>query len=466
ELLELGHVADAESEVGAYEREAARIGSRIDTWVAIRWRANLALLRGDLARADELTLAAFELGSQLMPEDVAFHYVTSMSGPGLFLRCQLGEQLGIFQQNSDETENVPAWRVGIAIVAAEADRFDIARPALHDLCADDFAILPRDLNFTGTLVAAAVTAFRLRDAMCARIIERQLRPLSGRFAMHGPGYTSHGPYDLAIGLCLHARGRLTEAVGYYESGIEQAATIGSPYGLVHRMSLGVALHELGSDRAIPELERAVADLDAAGLLAMRDRAQNELDRVRRATVVDLIEGDPWLLRVGDDEAQLPRLKGYRALRVLLASPDRDIHALELAAALEGHTTVVGDNAAGGDVIDEPAIDQYRQRLMDLRHRLDAADRAGDSVESAAAQTEVDSILDALAEAQGFGGRSATIRTNSDRARVNVTKHVRRAIERIASVHAPLGAHLAASVSTGAYCRYTSGHAGYRWAGRA
>lgn len=462
ELLDTGQIERANEEVDVFHAIALHVGSRIDAWTAVKWRSNLALLGGELDEADRLTMEAFELGSQFMPEEAAFDYVASMSGPGQFLRCSLAEHLPLFQQNTAESENIPAWRVGIAFIAAEADRFDIAQPELSAIVANDLAMLPRDLNFLGSLVPAAFTASRLGDGAAGATIERALRPWSGRLAMHGPGYTSYGSFDVAIGECLHAQGRHAESVAFYERGIEQCAAVGSPYGGFGRLQLGRVLIHLDPDRSRRELDTAIVELNGWGLTAMADRCRAAIEALETTLMVQFgADGDRWVLVRDGERHQLAPIKGFIALRALVEQPFHDVHALEIAALIEGRSNAVV--STGSDpLLDGEAERRFRSRLVEIRADLDRADRSGDTAWSAELSDEESALLDALADAAGFHGRPNRGSTDADRARVNITKHVKRAIDRIAAVDADLGAHLATSVSTGSFLRYAPRGTPMRW----
>jgi hypothetical protein len=59
----------------------------------------------------------------------------------------------------------------------------------------------------------------------------------------------------------------------------------------------------------------------------------------------------------------------------------------------------------------------------------------------------------LAAAVGLGGRDRRAASNAERARVNVTRAVKKAIGRIEHEDAHLGRELATTVHTGTFCRY-------------
>lgn len=69
--------------------------------------------------------------------------------------------------------------------------------------------------------------------------------------------------------------------------------------------------------------------------------------------------------------------------------------------------------------------------------------------------ERDALIAELSRAFGLGGRARRLGDEQERARKAVTARVRDAVGRIEAVHPSLGAHLRASVRTGAWCSYVT-----------
>ena len=64
------------------------------------------------------------------------------------------------------------------------------------------------------------------------------------------------------------------------------------------------------------------------------------------------------------------------------------------------------------------------------------------------------LTQTLASTLGIGGRARVTGSFAERARLNVTRAIRSAIQRIAEGHADLAQHFAASIRTGTFCGYT------------
>ncbi len=174
----------------------------------------------------------------------------------------------------------------------------------------------------------------------------------------------------------------------------------------------------------------------------------EIHRFRR-------DGDFWTLRYGDRLLRLKDQKGLRYLACLLASPGEEVHAAELIALT--HRSPDPDAsprvsaADGGAILDREAKRSYRRRLDELRAERSLLRKRREPVENVEAEI---AFLDAeLNRAVGLSGRDRTLGSNSERARVSVTRNLRSAIANIAKLDSSLGTHLTSSIRTGIFVSY-------------
>jgi hypothetical protein len=115
------------------------------------------------------------------------------------------------------------------------------------------------------------------------------------------------------------------------------------------------------------------------------------------------------------------------------------------------------------LLDPAARDAYRRRIRELDSELAAADRSGNVAAAERAEDERQALVDALRQATGLAGRPRRAAADAERARVNVTRTLRAAIERITAAAPIAGAHLQASIRTGTACRYQpTGGGPARW----
>jgi hypothetical protein len=218
---------------------------------------------------------------------------------------------------------------------------------------------------------------------------------------------------------------------------------------------------VGVPRLDERLARAAALLPSDDGAPATAAASTSADRPAAAALVR--EGDVWRLDYEGRVLRVRDAKGMRHLALLLAHPGVEFHAVDVAGAGEGGATLAGLEADGlavragtgdaGPVLDAQAKAQYRTRLEDLRSEIEEAEAFNDPERAARAREEVDFIAQELSSAVGLGGRDRKVASASERARVNVTRALRREIRRIADEDARLGHELTATVRTGTFCAY-------------
>ena len=149
----------------------------------------------------------------------------------------------------------------------------------------------------------------------------------------------------------------------------------------------------------------------------------------------LVERGPvWELGYRGQVVTVRASKGIADLAVLLASPTREHHCLDLTGA-------GAQEASTGEVIDTAARRAYETRIRDLQEELDDAELAHDLARAERAQTELDTLVDHLTAAIGHGGRTRRASGTAERARTAVTQRLRSTIRQLADAHPELGRHL-------------------------
>ncbi len=157
----------------------------------------------------------------------------------------------------------------------------------------------------------------------------------------------------------------------------------------------------------------------------------------------------WQVRLNQQTALIRSSKGLSILAKLVARPDTEIHVLDLAG-----TAPQPDSGDAGPMLDQSARKQYQQRLRDLQEELEEANEFGDLGRADAIRTEIDFISSELSRAFGLGGRERRAGGDAERARVNVRRRIKDAIQRISEQLPDAGRYLENTIKTGTYCRYT------------
>jgi tetratricopeptide (TPR) repeat protein len=336
------------------------------------------------------------------------------------------------------------------LLEATAARLLVAAGRADEAAAELARQLPRALagsgpRWLGAMTDLAVVAVATGDSGAAARIHEALVPYRGRLVIWGGAASAWGPVSHYLGLLAATTGQTNDAIRHFEEAIELEERIGALPYLAHSLAgLAGALERPGdAARAAECLGRSREIARRLGMSVLLERlgpAASEWSLVR--------DGADWLLTAGDERARLRDGRGLHYLRALLASPGRDIRALDLAAGGAGLVP-----AGTGPVLDEVARDEYRRRLGAVTTAIEAADRTGDQEAAQRAEAERAALLRELRGAAGLGGRGREAAPEAERARVNVTRTLRAAIDRIAAAAPVAAGHLRASIRTGGACRY-------------
>jgi hypothetical protein len=137
--------------------------------------------------------------------------------------------------------------------------------------------------------------------------------------------------------------------------------------------------------------------------------------------------------------------GMLHLAVLLANPGTEIPAIELVAGV----TALAHAARGTTtqpVLDTATVRRYRQRLAELGEP--DGDRDGDR-----RRDERGWLLAELAANTRPGGRARAFADDAERARLAVSRAIRRAVGHLDHADPAIGSHLRGAVHTGIRCWY-------------
>jgi exonuclease VII large subunit len=145
--------------------------------------------------------------------------------------------------------------------------------------------------------------------------------------------------------------------------------------------------------------------------------------------------------------RLPDAKGLRDLHTLVANPGVEISAADLASGGVAPTT------SAAAILDQRAKEEYRRRLDQLDDEIDRAIVRHLDDKISALESEREALLDELRRAAGLAGRDRRLNDESERMRKAVTARIRDSLRKLDDRHPALAAHLRASISTGAHCRY-------------
>ena len=280
----------------------------------------------------------------------------------------------------------------------------------------------------------------------ARSAAEELRRVAARFqskALAADATLAEARVRLAEGDAGDGARCFSEAVRLWNE-------VGAPYETaLARMGLAEALRAGGRE------QQAALELEAAQAILERIEGGTPADAAQPAADLNVFgrEGDYWAVVFEGRTVRVPDLKGMRYLARMLGSPGREFHVLDLVGAESGNAARHPTLGDAGPILDEHAKDAYRRRLAEIEDDIEQAHALGDAERAAQAATERDFLVRELAGAVGLGNRDRRAASASERARVAVTRAVRKAMARLAEHDARLGEHLDRAVRTGTYCAY-------------
>lgn len=416
----------------------------------------------------------------------------------------------------------PNPRLLAGLLAAERGDADGALRCLAELSALPEP-LARSEESLWLRFLAQVAALSRDPELCERA-RRALAPYADEWAVACYGCDVSGPMAFWLGGLDAAQERWDEAVEAFTAAAESADRLrAGMWAVMARARLGEALLARGgsgdADAAVALLENAEREAAGAGMRHVAERARrvrlgpaqvpapaapgsstdgaedaedaaDAADGLRSApaVVADTAsggtsdtgpgevstgpgpppvrefrrEGVVWTLRLGGRTVHMPDAKGLRDLHTLLGSPGTDIPSVRLLDPEGGELVVAARKLSGDDILDEEAKARYKQRLTLLDEEIDRATERGDDQRAADYDRERAALLHELRAAAGLGGRTRRLGDEAERARKTVTARIRDTLRKLDKRHPELAAHLRASVSTGAACRYQPDSGDAEW----
>ncbi len=471
---ELGDIPRVEAELAHLAAPAVELRSPAQRWTVARISANTALARGLLAETERFAVEAMEVGTRAFLTDAEVHFASHT----YFIRTEQGrprEALELLQNAAERFTWYPFLRCELANLQLQLRDEQASRALYEQLAADHFGPLPRDNEWLFGLTLLAPLSVRHHDLVGASILYELLLPFADRHAVgHAEGTT--GSVSRALGILAAGLSRFDDAERHFAFAIEHNERMGARLWTtdtqVHFARM-LMTRDAPGDREwahalLNDALRTCRSLELVRLEREIRKLRPEIEDVDgqprpppRARATFRREGEYWSIVFDGDAFRLRDSKGLRHLSVLLAAPGREIHALELVSAVEGHAPVrtpfdaelrrgTGDTDR---ILDERAKAEYAHRLQELEAELAEAEEWHDPERASRLRQEIDFLASELGAAVGLGGRDRMTASNAERARVNVTRAIKATLERIAEHSPSLGRHLAATVRTGTFCAY-------------
>lgn len=477
--MEAGDANAADHDLERLMRHADQLRDPLYLWHVPVFRSMRAILEGEFAEGEQLAEEALQVGRQAGAHTADWLYAIQL----LALRREQGrldEVEPYLAEFSNRYPATPHWRTGVVYVYAELGRHAEAARGLEALAADDFSVIPRDGEWLPAMGMLSEAASLVGDVERAARLYELIRPFHERNVVAGRGSASFGPAARYCALLAALLGRAEEADAHFDAAEELARRMRALPALARiRCDRAGALVARGDREGAEPLLGSALELAVELGMAAIERRVRELGGVDPGPSVASTplgkrngvlrrEGEFWTLSFGDAPFRLKDSKGLHHIARLLASPGVEFPAVELATgaaggaagartAAEAREAQLDARPAGlddaGPALDATAKGEYRRRLEELREEAEEAESFNDPERAARAREEMEFIAGELSRAVGLGGRDRRASSTAERARVNATRTIRSAMDRIAAHDPKLGRHLERTIRTGTFCRY-------------
>lgn len=493
---EQGNMAAVRDDIARFAQEAEALRQPFHTWEAMTLRTGQVLLEGRFDDAERLANETLAVGNGL----VQIEAIYAFSGQFSMIcreRARLQDVEPAFAAHAESNLDIPLFRCTAAYIWAELGRREEARQEFEHLARENFATLPRSgMAWLHILVLLSELCCYFGDKFRAETLRTMLAPFVDRNVTY-LGIISLGSAAAFLGKLASLTGRFREAAAHFEHAIEFNDRIGA------RPWLAEAQYEFArmllTESSIRDDGRAFELLDNARKIAA------SIGSVRLLSKIDLIdtgrtavcptksppEGEPrsdkparfentisrrgeyWTIVFLGRTTLLRNTKGLEYIAILLANPDREFHAVNLAsgamlpaeiddpevrraASYEETGMRISRNLGdAGQALDAAAKHAYRARISELHRELAVAKESNDFDRGARLENQLEFIESELRRAVGLRGRSRPDNSVTERARVNVTRTIRTALKKIAKNDAELGMVLSRAIRTGTFCCYAS-----------
>jgi hypothetical protein len=238
---------------------------------------------------------------------------------------------------------------------------------------------------------------------------------------------------------------------------------GSDIGVAQQESLSTqALLPAGGSESTPALSDATEDQQQPVNLFWRS-------------------GDVWEIAFnGGKPFHLKNRVGVRYIHLLLCHPNDPIGAMEMVTKsgargaeeqpaanihveeADEEKLPIYDPASGGEMVDSDTLQQYKERLEDIREERDRANAMGDDKRVAKLDHEEERILQEMKRSTGLWGRPRAFTNDKERARNSVTQEISRAYKTIKTHDPQLVKYLTDTITRSYSCIYVPSENPPKW----
>ncbi|HXN84597.1 MAG TPA: hypothetical protein VN867_00940, partial [Candidatus Binataceae bacterium] len=264
-----------DTEFDAWVREVAETNQPFYLSVTAMVMAMRSLVRGRFEESEHLAQQAFAIGQSLQTDTAAGVFGLQMFA----LRREQGrlkEVEPVVRVFIQQHSVAAAWRPGLALIYSELGSTKDARAEFETLARYDFADIPRDAVWMGTMTYMVDICTFLGDRARASTLYRILVPFAGRNVVIGNAAACYGALARYLGALATTLERWDDAVRHFEDAMTMNARMEARPWLAHTQeqyaAMLIARHQSGDrDNAAALLDAALATTHELGMRALEER---------------------------------------------------------------------------------------------------------------------------------------------------------------------------------------------------
>jgi predicted ATPase len=517
-LFELGDINTVDQEIESYARQSAKLRLPRNQWYLTLVRSARAFLAGQFVEGERLATEAAAVQGERGEQANALMFFGAQLFTLRREQGRLGELEPALTGFATQFAALPIWRCSVAVFYCEQGNYEAARRECDSLAAQDFAALLPDANRPPALALLAEACTMLGDIQRAALLYQLMLPYAERNIVVATSAICYGPAARYLGLLATTLARWEDATRHFADALTMSQRMGARPWTAHaqhdyaRMLL--MRNQKGDQaKAMELLDSALSTAQELGMKNLEEKVKSQKSKIKsqkseqevqgatfsvqgqaglESSVQRLeskdqpipnpqfltpslfrYEGDYWTIAYQGSVFRLKDSTGARYLSYLLQHPHKEFHVFELldlgakrrkdGGSLPSHSkaavlgepdlraTTEGDT---GPVLDAKARAAYKRRLVELQSELAEAQDFNDLGRMEKLQHEMTLLSRELATGLGLRQRQRWTASAAEQARVNVTRAIKRTMQKIAAQHYALGLHLRNTINTGLFCSYT------------
>jgi predicted ATPase/DNA-binding SARP family transcriptional activator len=277
EYLEFGDIQTVDADLESGYLLAEKLQAPFWLHVIRVQLATRAMLVGDFAAGEKLAQQALEVGQQMQVENVEGTFGIQM----FTIQREKGGLRGLAPVIKSFVERNPEaaiWRPGLALIYSDLGFESEARAQFEHLAANDFAGMPQDALWVGSLAYLSEVCAFLGDVARADILYRFLLPYTQLNIVVGFAVACYGAVSRYLGLLATTMCRWEAAEQHFEDALAMNARMGAKPWLAHtQVQYAAMLLARGQPgdrgRAMSLLDEALATAHELGMKGLIEKAE-------------------------------------------------------------------------------------------------------------------------------------------------------------------------------------------------